>query len=104
MVTVWPGMGIYTCHLHRVVRKFRHPTRGLRHGVDVRSDGGIPFDFFAGIGGHAAEDGRHGAVRAVFGFVVRLVVADGGEQVVVLLLIWFAASDVALPAPLVPRR
>src|SRR5206468_780995 len=42
---------------------------------------------FAGVSGHAAEDGGHGAVRTILGFVVRLVAADGREEVVVLLLV-----------------
>src|SRR6266478_5493181 len=51
------------------------------------AEGGVPIELFAGVGGHAAKEGGHGAVGAVFGFAVGRVVADGGEEVVVLLLV-----------------
>ena len=39
-------------------------------------------DFLAGVSGHAAHRGHDAGFDAAPGFVVRLVVADGGEQVV----------------------
>src|SRR5439155_9962698 len=57
------------------------------HNADSRVDRVLPFDDFAGISSHAAEDRGHAARGAILGFVVGLVIPDGIEQVIVLLLI-----------------
>src|ERR1041385_8061152 len=67
--------------------RFGVPRVFLRHDADLGIDRVVPLDELAGVGAHAAQDGGHAALGAVLGFVVGLVIADGVEQVVVLLLI-----------------
>src|SRR5207248_213710 len=54
---------------------------------DLRGERLAPLHFLAGIGGHAAEDRGHGALGAIDGFAVFLVLANGREEIVMLLLV-----------------
>ncbi len=56
------------------------------HG-NVGLDGVSPLDFEAGISCHSPHDCGHGAECAAFGLVVRKVVPDGLEEVIVFLLV-----------------
>src|SRR5688572_17134844 len=82
------------------VGRFGVPIEGLGHDAEVGVDGVVPVQDFAGVGGHAAEDGGHAALGAVFGFVEGLVVADGLEQVVVFLLVRIATAVAEAPGVL----
>src|SRR5437773_1200787 len=73
------------------------PGQFIREIVQLRIDCFVPFDNFARISRHSAKNSGHGAVGAVLGFVIRLVVANGVEQVVVLLLIRVLAFLRKLP-------
>lgn len=70
-----------------------HDGGGIVEGFDfgghgeVGVDGVGPFDFEAGVAGHASHDSGHGTECAAFGLVVGEVVADGVEEVVVFLLV-----------------
>src|SRR4051812_30898268 len=55
---------------------FGVPRKLFREEVNLGIDSVIPLDHFAGVSRHASEDRGHGAVRPVFGFVVRFVGAD----------------------------
>src|SRR5258705_1692864 len=71
----------------RLYQWFGIPRKLLRHQVDLRVQGVAPFNDFARVRRHATEDRGHGAVCAIFGFAVGFIIANGIEQVVVLLLI-----------------
>src|SRR5437764_10605245 len=64
------------------------PRKFIGEVAEVGIQRRIPFDNFARVSGHAPEDRGHGAVGAVFRFIVGLVVADSREQVVVFHLVW----------------
>src|SRR6266516_4588825 len=76
------------------------PGEMFGHHADLRINRLVPLDHFAGIGGHTSEDRRHGAVSAVFGLVVGLVVADRIEEVVVFLLIGVFSLSLESPGDL----
>src|SRR6267143_1603270 len=75
-VWIWLNLGL------------RVPGEFVRKIVQLGIDGLVPFDHLAGIRRHPPEDRRHRAVGAVLSFVVRLVVSNSVEQIVVLLLVW----------------
>src|SRR5688572_21180321 len=81
----------------RLHRCFRVPCKLLGHYFNVGGEGFVPFQNFAGVGGHAPKDRRKAALRAVLRFVEGFVVADCIEKIVVLLLIGILPA--ALPAP-----
>src|SRR5262249_14633365 len=59
----------------------------LREQIDLGVDRVVPVNHFARVSGHAAKDSGHGARRAVFSVVNRLVIHDRGEQLVVFFLV-----------------
>ena len=65
----------------------RVPGETFREITDLRFDGVVPIDDFARVGGHAAQDRSHGTVGSILGLIVRLIVSNGIEQVVVFLLV-----------------
>src|SRR5258705_270507 len=70
--------------------------------IDIGVNRRVPLEHFAGIRGHAAKDCGHGAVGAVFGFVIRSVIADCGEKIIVLLLVgvlFYIAESPGICAP-----
>jgi hypothetical protein len=59
----------------------------------------VAVDPLAGISAHAAQDGRHGRVRTQLRFVVRLLVANRSEQIIVLLLVGIRLGFLVRVAP-----
>src|SRR5438445_6790642 len=76
------------------------PGELFRDQIDVRVQGIIPLDHLAGIGTQAAQDGCHRASGAILSIVQLLIVTDGVEQGIVLLLV--SIPDLAFPEA--PRR
>lgn len=73
------------------------PVKDFGQDGSLGGEGFVPFNGFAGVGGHASEDGGHSAFGAVFGFVEGFVVADGVEEVVVFLLVGVFALSIESP-------
>ena len=82
----------------------RVPGVGFRHEIDLRVQSVFPLDLFATVNGHAAHDGRQSAVSSVLAFVIRRVVTNGGEQVVMLGLVRIVFGGFATVFPGVCSR
>jgi hypothetical protein len=82
----WDGDGIETIGVWEGLR-CGIPIERRGHEVDGGIQGGLPVDDLATIGSHSTHDGGQRAVRAIGRFIVLGIGPDGGEQVVVLLLI-----------------
>ena len=57
--------------------------------------------FLAGMGGHAAERSNHAGGRAAFDFVVRLILPNGGDQLIPFQLVRMRLGLFRLPNQLV---